>query len=87
MEGCGLVGFGQGYAVCNGEVVWYDIKKQVIIKLAAVPILIRFPWLTRFPYELQDFNEYKIALDVKAYHSAYVHLSDIRNCYIKVISR
>jgi len=32
---------------------------------------------------IEDFNEYKIALDVKAYHSAYVHLSDIRNCYIK----
>jgi len=30
-----------------------------------------------------DFKEYCVALDVKAYHAAYLHLTDIRNCYVK----
>ncbi|KAL1503317.1 hypothetical protein AB1Y20_011369 [Prymnesium parvum] len=32
---------------------------------------------------IDDFVEYCVALDVKAYHSAYVHLTDIRNYYVK----
>lgn len=32
---------------------------------------------------VDDFMQYCIALDVKTYHSAYVQLTDIRNCYVK----
>jgi len=32
---------------------------------------------------IDDFAQYCVALDVKAYHNAYVQLTDIRNCYVK----
>ena len=33
---------------------------------------------------IDDFVQYTVAMDVKAYHNAYVQLTDIRNCYVKV---
>jgi len=35
---------------------------------------------------IADFVSYTVELDVKAYHNAYLQLSDIRNCYIKASS-
>jgi len=32
---------------------------------------------------IDDFVQYTVAMDVKAYHNAYVQLTDIRNCYVK----
>jgi len=32
---------------------------------------------------VEDFVQYTIALDVKAYHKAYLQLTEIRNCYVK----